>query len=78
MRKNLARIDAKAFNALLGEELISIVDLGATGGIEPRWRKVTPFLNFFGFEPDSRSVDVNLSSSFGSYKLIPSLISNKS
>jgi FkbM family methyltransferase len=78
LRSYLARLDAKAFKILLGEELISIVDLGATGGVEPRWGKVTTFLNYFGFEPDSRSVDINSVSIFGSYKLIPNLISNRS
>lgn len=78
LRSYLARLDAKAFKILLGEELISIVDLGARGGIEPRWKKVSTFLKYRGFEPDPRSVDANSISKVGAYKMISNLVSDKS
>ena len=34
---------------------ISLVDIGAAGGIEPRWGKIIDFINYIGFEPDNRS-----------------------
>ena len=32
-----------------------LIDIGAAGDIEPRWKKVEPILNYIGFEPDQRS-----------------------
>ena len=78
LRNYLARIDADAFKVLLGEELISIIDLGARGGIEPRWKKVSIFLKYCGFEPDPRSIDANSISKVGAYKMISNLVSDKS
>lgn len=34
---------------------ISLLDIGAAGGVEPRWEKIIDFVNYIGFEPDSRS-----------------------
>jgi len=33
----------------------TLLDLGAAGGIEPRWQKVSKFINYIALEPDSRS-----------------------
>ena len=34
---------------------LSLLDIGAAGGIQPRWEKVCEYLNYIGVEPDSRS-----------------------
>ena len=34
---------------------ITLIDIGAAGDIEPRWKKIEPFINYIGFEPDKRS-----------------------
>ena len=34
---------------------IHLIDIGAAGDIEPRWRSISKFLNYLGFEPDARS-----------------------
>ena len=34
----------------------TLLDIGAAGGIEPRWEKVCESLNYIGIEPDKRSV----------------------
>ena len=34
---------------------LSLIDVGAAGDIEPRWRQVSRLLNYYGFEPDLRS-----------------------
>lgn len=45
-----------AINALPSTERgITLVDIGAAGDIEPRWKKIASVLNYIGFEPDARS-----------------------
>ena len=34
---------------------ITLIDVGASGGIEPRWAQIAPALNYIGFEPDERT-----------------------
>lgn len=34
---------------------VTLLDIGAAGGIQPRWGKVCEYLNFIGVEPDDRS-----------------------
>jgi FkbM family methyltransferase len=60
---------------LLDGEILHMVDVGASGGILPRWRPCQSDLAFIGLEPDSRSFD-ELSRSdeakrFADYRLIP-------
>ncbi len=45
----------KALGLLLGNDGITLIDIGAAGGIEPRFKKIDLFLNYVCFEPDSRS-----------------------
>ncbi len=40
---------------LVGEHALSIVDVGAAGGLAKRWRPIGPALRVIGFEPDARS-----------------------
>jgi FkbM family methyltransferase len=34
---------------------IHLIDIGAAGDIEPRWRSISRFIDYLGFEPDARS-----------------------
>jgi FkbM family methyltransferase len=34
---------------------ITLIDIGAAGDIEPRWKRIEPALCYIGFEPDERS-----------------------
>ena len=34
---------------------LTLLDIGAAGGVQPRWGKVCEYLNFIGVEPDDRS-----------------------
>jgi FkbM family methyltransferase len=34
---------------------LTLVDVGAAGGLEPRWQAIAPLVNYVGFEPDERS-----------------------
>ena len=45
----------KAISGLLGELKIGLVDIGASGGLELRWRPIRHSLKAFLFEPDERS-----------------------
>lgn len=44
-----------AIGKLPGQTSITLIDIGAAGDIEPRWKKMEPILNYIGFEPDERS-----------------------
>lgn len=34
---------------------LTLLDIGAAGGIEPRWKNISKYLNYIGVEPDDRS-----------------------
>lgn len=51
----------KSFSRLLGSTGLTLIDVGAAGGIEKRWQAVIEDLVYYGFEPDKRSFE-NLSS----------------
>ena len=42
---------------LLNNNHLVIVDVGASGGIHPRWSKTTEFYKGILFEPDHREFD---------------------
>ena len=53
---------------------LTLVDIGAAGDIEPRWKPFTEFINYIGFEPDGRSRKQLLSnkkSSTKTFKILP-------
>jgi len=78
LRNRFNRIDQKALGELLGNKGLSIVDLGAAGGVEPRWSKISNYLEYYGFEPDARTIQEKPKNKFKTYNVIPNLISNKS
>ena len=50
-----ARDTGRDFADLMGDTRLTLVDIGAAGQIEPRWRRVAACLDYVGFEPDERS-----------------------
>jgi FkbM family methyltransferase len=52
---------------------IHLVDIGAAGDIEPRWRSISRFIKYLGFEPDSRSREelINRNKECQDYKIAP-------
>ena len=44
-----------AFSAMPFKDEIALVDIGAAGDLEPRWKKIEKHLVYYGFEPDIRS-----------------------
>ena len=57
--KKLQRASKIKVNRLLGTlpgfSGITLIDIGAAGDIEPRWKQISSILNYVGFEPDARS-----------------------
>jgi len=53
MKKNIKSIDA-----ILKDNKITIVDIGASGGVDSRWRDFTSMCTGILFEPDPREYDV--------------------
>ena len=45
----------RTLNNFLGELRIGLVDIGASGGLEPRWHSIRRNIKAFLFEPDERS-----------------------
>ena len=48
----------KALSHLLEKQGITLIDIGAAGGAEPRWENIKQYLNYIGFEPDERSKSI--------------------
>ena len=67
---------AADIHQLLDGEVLQMVDVGASGGILPRWWPYRADIVFVGLEPDSRSFEELLRSEeakqFKKYELIPS------
>lgn len=74
-RQSIEKANAVDVHYLLGGEIMTMVDVGASGGILPRWEPYRQDLSFVGLEPDSRSykdlIDSPAARAFRSYKLIP-------
>ena len=50
-------------NKVLEENPLIIADVGASGGIDPKWKKFTSFYKGILFEPDPREYDLLKSTS---------------
>jgi FkbM family methyltransferase len=48
-KKNIAMLALPSFDG------VTLIDIGAAGDIEPRWKAIESNLNYIGFEPDERS-----------------------
>ena len=71
----LGRASAKDVRVLLDGDAIALLDVGASGGIIPRWHPFRENIAFTGIEPDERSIPELLDSPdarvFRSYEIIP-------
>ncbi len=63
--------ETKALSSLLNKNAINLLDIGAAGGIEPRWKKISRKINYYGFEPDERVRMTNPKTKFSGYHLSP-------
>jgi FkbM family methyltransferase len=81
-REKLAKARAADVAVLLNGEAIALLDVGASGGIIPRWYPHREHVAFIGVEPDARSIPALLdspdASAFKSYEIIPSGVWNQS
>jgi FkbM family methyltransferase len=66
---------ANDVGAILSGDAIVLLDVGASGGVIPRWSPYRANIDFIGVEPDARSVSVLLNSPesklFRSYEIVP-------
>ena len=69
-----SNLDRKVVNNLLNQDSIVFMDVGAAGGIEPRWRKFANKVSYVGFEPDGRAQEFVPNVRFAKYELIPSAL----
>jgi len=62
-------------HSILDGATVRMVDVGASGGVLPRWHPLRGDVSFIGIEPDARSTEELLNSQeakeFHSYKVIP-------
>lgn len=67
-----------AINSLPNNGAVTLIDIGAAGEIEPRWKPYTRNLNYIGFEPDKRSRDTisNRETDFLDYRILPFALSS--
>jgi FkbM family methyltransferase len=69
---------ALALRAILAEERLTLIDVGAAGDIEPRWRKIASLVHYVGFEPDARSrLTLRENRDCASYRILPHAIWSK-
>jgi FkbM family methyltransferase len=61
---------------LLDSQNFGYIDLGATGGIEPRWQPTIDYLNYVGFEPDGRGMNSAKDIAFKDHLILDKVISN--
>ena len=66
-----------AIKSLPSSTKVVLIDIGAAGEIEPRWKPYSYLIKYFGFEPDVRSSDNlnNIVKSFLDYKIFPTALS---
>jgi FkbM family methyltransferase len=76
-RRRIALAEKRAADvrAILSGDAIVLLDVGASGGVIPRWSPFRADIAFVGVEPDARSVSALLNSpesqSFRSYEIVP-------
>ena len=73
-RALLNRVAAQQVGAvcdILNGETLTLVDVGAAGGIEPRWKPYAPLLDYIAFEPDAGAYERISNPVFHSHEIIP-------
>lgn len=78
-RERYARELGEDFATLMGRTRLRLVDIGAAGEIEPRWRRIASSLDYVGFEPDDRSRARLLADDQGcaSYRILDTALSDE-
>jgi FkbM family methyltransferase len=69
-----------ALSKLPEQNGVTLIDIGAAGDIEPRWKRIQSFLNYVGFEPDERSRSMLLSKNNNKclkYEILPFAVWDK-
>ena len=76
IKEKNARKLCNSFDALPRNNGITLVDVGAAGDLEPRWKNIESKINYIGFEPDNRSREllINRNTACKSYQIYPSAI----
>lgn len=67
----LSKQDTETIKNLLDKDSLVLLDLGAAGGVEPRWKKIASVTSYIGFEPDTRAREITPNSNFTNYELLP-------
>ena len=69
----------QAVKALPRNGEVCLLDIGAAGEVEPRWRPFIQFLNYVGVEPDKRSRSTlrNINNEFKAYSILPYVLGAK-
>ncbi|MDA9713658.1 FkbM family methyltransferase [Alphaproteobacteria bacterium] len=77
INKYFDNITLTTINSLPFKKGVTLVDIGAAGEIEPRWKPFSSKLNYIAFEPDerSRSKIFNNKKKFLDYKILPYALS---
>jgi FkbM family methyltransferase len=77
--KRQAKKKVLALSTLPSLNGVKLIDIGAAGNIEPRWKAIESHINYIGFEPDDRSRTMLLKEKNGcrSYTLYPYAIWNQ-
>ena len=58
---------------------VKFIDVGAAEDIHPRWKRISKYMNYVGFEPDKRSSDLlEINKNCKSYKIFPFALWEKS
>ena len=70
LKNNYKQMNIVQINQYLQGEKITVIDIGARGGIHARWNSFSPLLNVIGFEPDENECQrINETAKSKSYEL---------
>jgi FkbM family methyltransferase len=69
-----SKLDRNVVDNLLNQDSIVLMDVGAAGGIEPRWKKFAGKVSYVGFEPDGRAQEFVPNVRFAEYEMTPSAL----
>ena len=58
---------------------IHFLDIGAAGDVDPRWKAIKRYINYYGFEPDVRSIKTLMENKneFKTYQIFPQAVWDK-
>ena len=69
-----------AISSLPDFDGVTYVDVGAAGGLSKRWKPISGYIKYVGFEPDERSFKFlqHEGTSFKSFQIFPNALSDSS